>query len=251
MRERLWEIDALRGIAVVAMILYHFSYDLAYFGLFDVGFFRSGLGLNLGRMIGGSFIFLAGLSLTLSYRRADSGAPGRGLFRKYLLRGGRIFSYGLAITLLTWIFLPNEMIVFGILHLIGASIVLAYPFLNLRLPNVALGLVCIVFGLLLRGLDVSNPWLVWIGTDPTFFMLDYWPVFPWFGVMLLGVAAGNTLYGGREKRSARQSPRSPAVRPLASPLAFLGRHSLPVYLVHQPILLAALVLLGIGDAGIS
>jgi uncharacterized membrane protein len=244
MRERFWEIDALRGTAVVAMVLYHFSYDLAYFGLFDVGFFRSGLGLNTGRLIGGSFIFLAGLSLTLSYGRATASRPSGGkLFRKYLSRGLRIFSYGLAITFLTWIFLPNEMIVFGILHLIGVSIILAYPFLNLKLPNVFLGVACIAVGFLLRGLDVDNPWLVWIGTDPTFFMLDYWPIFPWFGVMLLGVAAGNVLYGDRRKQAAPPTSRPQAIRPLA----FLGRHSLVVYLVHQPVLLAALILLGVGS----
>ena len=244
MRERFWEIDALRGIAVVAMVLYHFSYDLAYFGLFDVGFFRSGLGLNTGRLIGGLFIFLAGLSLTLSYARATSSRPSGGkLFRKYLSRGLRIFSYGLVITLLTWIFLPNEMIVFGILHLIGASIILAYPFLTLKLANVALGVACIAASFLLRGLDVDSPWLVWLGTDPTFFMLDYWPIFPWFGVMLFGIAAGNVLYGDRVKRDAPSTPRPSAVRPLA----FLGRHSLLVYLVHQPVLLAALILLGVGS----
>jgi uncharacterized membrane protein len=247
MQERYWEIDALRGIAVIAMILYHFSYDLAYFGLFDVGFFRSGIGLNAARLIGGSFIFLAGLSLTLSYSRALARAPGRSLFPKYLARGLRIFSYGLVITLLTWIFLPNEMIVFGILHLLGVSIVLAYPFLNLKLPNVALGIACIAFGMLLRGFDVDTPWLVWLGTDPTFFMLDYWPIFPWFGVMLLGVTAGNVLYGDRRKQTIRATQRPRAIRPLT----FLGSYSLTVYLVHQPILLAALILLGIGDAGIS
>jgi uncharacterized membrane protein len=246
-RERFWEIDALRGTAVVAMVLYHFSYDLAYFGLFDVGFFRSGLGLNTGRLIGGSFIFLAGLSLTLSYGRATASRPSGGkLFRKYLSRGLRIFSYGLAITLLTWIFLPNEMIVFGILHLIGASIILAYPFLNLKLPNVVLGVACIAAGFLLRGLDVDSPWLVWLGTDPTFFMLDYWPIFPWFGVMLLGVAAGNALYGDRMKRTTPPTPRPQAVLPLA----FLGRHSLAAYLIHQPVLLAALIFLGVGNVGL-
>ena len=248
MRERFWEIDALRGIAVVAMVLYHFSYDLAFFaGLFDVGFFRSGLGLGAGRVIGGSFIFLAGLSLTLSYGRATaSRSAGESLFRKYLLRGLRIFSCGMAITLVTWIFLPNGTIVFGILHLIGASIILAYPFLNLKSPNVALGAACIAAGVLLRNLGVQSPWLVWLGTDPTFFMLDYWPIFPWFGVMLLGVAAGNALYGDRRKRAAPPIPRPRTVRPLA----FLGRHSLTVYLVHQPVLLAALALLGVGDAGL-
>jgi uncharacterized membrane protein len=243
-RERFWEIDALRGIAVVAMVLYHFSYDLAYFGLFDVGFFRSGLGLNTGRLIGGLFIFLAGFSLTLSYARATASLPsGETLFRKYLSRGLRIFSYGLLITLLTWIFLPNEMIVFGILHLIGASIIFAYPFLSLKLANVALGVACIVIGSLLRGLEVDSRWLVWLGTDPTFFMIDYWPIFPWFGVMLFGIAAGNVFYGDRRKQAASSAPRLSAARAMA----FLGRHSLVVYLVHQPVLLAALMLLGVGS----
>jgi uncharacterized membrane protein len=243
-RERFWEIDVLRGTAVVAMVLYHFSYDLAYFGLFNVGFFRSGLGLDAGRMIGGSFIFLAGLSLTLSYGRATASRPSGGkLFWKYLSRGLRIFSYGLVITLSTWIFLPNEMILFGILHLIGASIILAYPFLNLKLSNVALGVACIAIGFLLRDLDVDSPWFVWLGTDPTFFMIDYWPIFPWFGVMLFGIAAGNALYGDWRKHVASCTPRPSAVRPLT----FLGQHSLVLYLVHQPVLLATLVLLGVGS----
>jgi uncharacterized membrane protein len=243
---RFWEIDILRGIAVVAMVLYHFSYDLAYFGVFGVGFFRSGLGLETGRAIGTSFIFLAGLSLTLSYRRvAERQSPGHNNFRKYLGRGLRIFSYGLLITLLTWIFVPREMIVFGVLHLIGASIVLAYPFLGLRLPNVALGACCIVLGLYLRNFEVDHTWLAWLGIRPDFFMLDYWPIFPWFGVVLLGIFVGNTLYGGRRKRTPRAAPSLLGIRPLS----FLGRHSLPVYLVHQPILLATLILLGVGDVG--
>jgi uncharacterized membrane protein len=243
-RERFWEIDVLRGIAVVAMVLYHFSYDLAYLvSLFDVGFFRSGVGKDMGRMIGGTFIFLAGLSLTLSYSRAvASQPPGGMLFWKYLGRGLRIFSYGLVITLFTWIFLPNEMIVFGILHLIGASIILTYPFLRLKLANVALGLVCIAIGVYLHDFSVAHPWFAWLGIRPNSFMLDYWPLFPWFGVMLLGVFAGNALYGDASKLAARAAPQPPSSRPLA----FLGRHSLLVYFVHQPVLIAALVLLGVG-----
>ena len=242
MRSRLWEIDALRGIAVVAMVLYHFSYDLAFFGLFDPGFFRSGFGLEAGRTIGTTFIFLAGLSLPLSYRRV-SGGSGHKPFRKYLGRGLRIFAYGLVITFLTWIFVPDEMILFGVLHLIGLSIIFAYPLLEFGLPNAVLGLGCLVAGAFLQNLGPGPPWLVWLGLRANFFMLDYWPIFPWFGVVLLGVFVGNTLYGDRGKRTSHTTPPLLAIRPLT----FLGRHSLPVYLVHQPILLAALILLGIGN----
>lgn len=224
------------------MILYHFSYDLAYFvGLFDVGFFRHGVGLTAARLIGGTFIFLAGLSLTLSYGRA-TGASGQNVFGKYLGRGARVFSYGMVITLVTWIFVPRDMIFFGILHLIGISIILAYPFLKLKLTSVVVGAGCIILGLYLRNFVVESPWLAWIGGRPGFSTLDYWPIFPWFGVALLGVAAGNALYD-RNKRTARTTPQPSAVRPLA----FLGRHSLAVYLVHQPVLIAALVLLGIAE----
>lgn len=230
----------MRGVAVVAMILYHFSYDLAYFvGLFDVGFFRYGAGLNAARVIGGTFTFLAGLSLTLSYARVTE-SPGRRLSLKYLGRGARIFSYGMAITLLTWIFVPRDMIFFGILHMIGASIVLAYPFIKLKLTNVLLGAGCVALGVYLRqGFIVESPWLAWLGGRPGFFTLDYWPIFPWFGVMLLGIAAGNALYGSASKTSSRVAPV-----PLR-PLTFLGSHSLAVYLIHQPVLIAALALLGL------
>jgi uncharacterized membrane protein len=236
----LWEIDVLRGVAVVAMVLYHFSYDLAYFGLFEVRFFRFGPGLDLGRAIGTSFIFLAGFALTLSYRKAIANRQSGGkLFTKYLRRGVTIFTYGLAITFVTWIFVPREMIVFGVLHLIGASIVLAYPLLSLRLPNLALGIACIIAGLYVR--DFDNSWLVWLGTAPSSPMLDYWPIIPWFGVILLGIFFGNVFHGERGKQFIQAAP------PSSQPLAFLGRHSLAVYLIHQPILLAVLVLLGVGN----
>jgi len=244
-QKRFWEIDVLRGIAIVGVVLFHFSYDLAYFaGLFDVGFFRSGLALNIARLGGGVFIFLAGLSLTLSYRRAVKAQPsGWGLFRKYLGRGAWIFSFGLLITFLTWIFVPEDMIVFGILHLIGASIILSYPFLTLKLPNAVLGLGCIIVGLYLRNFGTEHAYLAWLGIRPEFFMLDYWPIFPWFGVMLLGIFAGNTLYGERGRTTPGPAPKLPGVRPLT----FLGRHSLLVYLLHQPILIAALILLGLAE----
>ncbi len=230
----------MRGVAVVAMVFYHLSYDLAYFvGLFDVGFFRQGAGLNIARAIGGSFTFLAGLSLTLSYARVAE-SPGRRVSLKYLGRGARIFSYGMAITLLTWIFVPRDMIFFGILHLIGASIILAYPFLNLKLTNILVGAGCIALGVYLRqGFVVESPWLAWLGGRPGFSTLDYWPIFPWFGVMLLGIAAGIALYGSASKTSSRVAPA-----PLR-PLTFLGSHSLAVYLIHQPVLIAALALLGL------
>jgi uncharacterized membrane protein len=196
---------------------------------------------------GGLFILLVGLSLTLSYRKSLTyRSSGQNLFWKYLKRGLLIFSYGLVLNFVTWIFVPEEMIVFGILHLIGVSIILAYPFLRLKLSNAVLGIGCIIFGLYLSNFRFDGAWLAWLGIAPSFFMIDYWPIFPWFGVMLLGIFAGNTLYGDEIKVVNRKAPRLLGIQPLA----FLGRHSLPIYLVHQPIILAALFLFGVVDTGI-
>jgi uncharacterized membrane protein len=247
MRDRFWEIDALRGAGVVAMVSYHLLYDLALFGLYDVSVFRSGLGLFAGRAIGGSFIFLVGLSLTLSYSRsAKNTHPGRGPYLKFLRRGVRICSYGMAITLATWLLVPEEMVVFGILHLIGFTVAVAYPLLRLTLANLVLGFAAILAGLPLRPVNAGHPWFAWLGVEPDFFMIDYWPVFPWLGVALLGVCAGNLLYPEGRRRFTPAPGRIPKW-PAATALAFLGRHSLAVYLLHQPLLIAALVLLGLAE----
>jgi uncharacterized membrane protein len=238
MHRRLWEVDALRGVALIAMVLYHLSYDIAMFGHFDPDFFRSGIGLWTGRTIGSTFIFLAGVSLTLSYRRAS--AAGEAGWRKYALRGLRIFGYGMLITLVTLLVIPDEPIIFGILHLIGASILLSYPFLRFKLLNVALALVFVTAGVAVYGTPGDSVWLAPLGLPP-FSMVDYWPLFPWFGIALLGIAAGNAFYGERHPEAAKPAP------PLAGGLAFLGRHSLFIYLVHQPLLIAALILLGAGS----
>jgi uncharacterized membrane protein len=236
MDRRLWEIDALRGVAVVSMVLYHFSYDLGLFGVLDLSFFTSGAGLWIGRSIGTTFILLVGISLTLSHARSGAG------WGRYALRGARIFGYGLLITAVTLIVIPDEPIVFGILHLIGAAVLLSYPFLHFRLLNVALGLVVLVVGSRFAGTAGSSVWLAPFGIQPPFFMPDYWPLLPYFGVVLLGIAAGNFLYPTGAARPAMKPPLAPA-----GSLAFLGRHSLLIYLMHQPVLIGLLILSGVGS----
>jgi len=235
---RLLTLDALRGAAVVAMVLYHFSYDLALFGVFDLSVMRSGPGYWAGRAIGGTFIFLAGFSLSSRYARSPAPSP-------FVWRGLGIFGYGMVLTVLTLIVVPEEPILFGILHLIGLSTILAYPFL--RLGPLCILPAALVFALysLFGGASADHPWLVPFGVEPPFFMIDYWPLLPWFGVALLGAAAGAPFARRSRPATAHAVPAPPALRPLV----FLGRNSLPVYFVHQPVLIAALLLLGVGDAG--
>lgn len=146
------------------------------------------------------------------------------------------------VTLVFWV-LDLGAVVFGILHLIGASIVLAYPLLRLKLANLLLGLLLVAVGVyvLSQGLYAEGVWLAPLGVRPEgLYMPDYRPLLPWFGVVLLGLFFGNAVYLPRRVKSI-------SAPPYAAPLAFLGRHTLLIYLVHQPVLISALWILGIVD----
>jgi uncharacterized membrane protein len=242
--QRFWEVDAARGVAIAMMVLYHLTYDLDTFGGYGIES-TSGFWGWFADATASAFLFLVGISLAISYSRAGAG---RGLFGKYLSRGLRIFAYGMALTFVFFV-LDMGIVAFGILHLIGVSIILAYPLLKYRIGNLFLGLSIIAFGWYMRAQDVSSesPWLLPLGVVPeNLVMPDYRPLFPWFGVVLLGIFAGNILYGGGRRPGGipRKAP------PVARPLVPLGRNSLFIYLIHQPILVALLAALGVIEIGI-
>ncbi len=229
--KRFWEIDFLRGIAVVLMIFFNYAFTLRYFGVYTI---EGGWNFwwLFPRIIAGTFIFLMGVSLTLSHSQGWN-------FKKYLFRGLKIFGYGLAITLVTWLYMREGFVVFGILHLIGLSTIMAYPLLKHARLSLLLGAVFIFAGYLLSGQTFDFPWLVWLGLVPAgFYTIDYFPLLPWFGVTLFGIAFGNLLYPGG-KRGFKISTADNAPVKMFS---FLGRHSLIIYLAHQPVLLAFLYL---------
>jgi uncharacterized membrane protein len=225
------------------MVIYHLTYDLDTFGGYGIAS-TSGFWARFADATASVFLFLVGVSLAISYSRAGAR---RGLFGKYLRRGIRIFAYGMALTV---VFLASRLgvIAFGILHLIGVSIILAYPMLRYRYANLLLGICVVAVGWYMRAQDVvsSSPWLLPLGVVPENLpMPDYRPLLPWFGLVLLGLFAGNVVYGGGE-RPAVVAKVAPAA---AKPLVPLGRNSLFIYLVHQPILIALLVALGVIEIG--
>src|SRR5829696_1135874 len=242
--QRFWEVDAARGVAIVMMVVYHLVYDLDNFGGYGIES-TFGFWAYFADATASAFLVLVGISLAISYSRA--GARGRSLFGKYLRRGLRIFAYGMALTIVFFA-LGMGIVAFGILHLIGVSIILAYPLLRYRLPNLFLGILVFAVGAYMMAQDVSSesPWLLPFGVVPeNLFMPDYRPLLPWFGVVLLGLFAGNVVYGGG-KRPALFAGKAPV---LARPLLPLGRNSLFIYLIHQPILVALLAALGVIQLG--
>ncbi|MCL6558702.1 MAG: DUF1624 domain-containing protein [Firmicutes bacterium] len=230
---RFWEIDALRGLAIVMMGVYHLAWDLNYFGLYR-GNVAAGLWVVFQKATAVTFVSLVGVSLWLNYSR-----KGRVRFAWYLSRGLKILCWGIVVTLTTWNFPGKGTILFGVLHLIGVSIICAYPFLRLGNANLVLGLIFIAMGCLLARATVNSPWLIWLGLSPfDLYMVDYVPFFPWFGVVLLGIYAGYLAYPEGLRRLRLKEPTPP----LARLFSFLGRHSLTIYLTHQPVFLGLLFL---------
>ena len=241
---RFWEVDAARGVAIVMMVVYHLTYDLDTFGGYGIES-TSGFWARFADATASAFLFLVGISLAISYSRAGAR---RGLFGKYLRRGLRILAYGMALTAV-FLVLGMGIVAFGILHLIGVSIILAYPLLKYRFANLFLGVSIIAVGWYMRAQEVSSesPWLLPLGVVPTNLpMPDYRPLLPWFGMVLLGLFVGNVLYGGG-RRPAGVPRNAPLV---ARPLVPLGRNSLFIYLIHQPILIALLAAFGVIEIGV-
>jgi len=230
---RFWEIDFLRGIALLMMIIYHLFYDVVFFGNYNFNL-HSGILLLIARSSAAIFIFLVGVSLTISYSKARQSQN----FLKYLKRGLRIFSWGLLITLATWFFLKRGVIVFGVLHFIGIAIILAYPFVKFRARNILIGIVAIFLGFYISAFNFDFPWLLWIGIAPSnFYTFDYFPILPWFGVVLIGIFVGNMVYPNAKR--GFNIPEVSKSRIIKS-FCFLGRHSLFIYLIHQPVIITLL-----------
>ncbi len=238
--KRFWEIDFLRGIAIIMMIVFHILYDINYFNIYKINL-STGYILIFNYSIGTIFLLLVGISLTLSYARVKEILTIEELKIKFLKRGLKIFLLGILITGITWYFLDEGFVVFGVLHCIGVSIIFAYPFLRLHFLNLMIGTVLIIVGLILRSLTFDFFWLVWLGFKPyQFYSIDFFPILPWFGVVLVGIFLGNSLYVSYKRVYKLKDLSS---YKLVVFFNYLGRHSLVIYFLHHIILLSIIYLI--------
>lgn len=235
MGPRIWQVDAVRGAAVVLMIVYHLIWDLAFLDLVQIDP-SSGFPLVLAVVTASLFLSLVGVSMAISQGRR-SGATRWQRLRPVLWRSAYLFTIGLGITSLTFLLFPDRFVIFGVLQCIAVSSLLAFPLVFRPRLALLMAVVMIAAGVVLEGLSADTPWLLWAGLRPEgLATLDYFPLLPWTGTVFLGMALGNMLV-------ERMGPAPVAERPRMPFLSFLGRHSLPIYIIHQPILLAALYLL--------
>ena len=229
---RLPVIDAARAAALLAMASYHTLWDLGYLRLTAENYAVTPAGHLAAETIAGSFLVLVGVGLVLM--------NGQGIRpRPTLHRLARIGGAALLVTLGTWITFPDAYVFFGILHCIAVSSVLGLAFLFLPVPVTALASALVLAAPhVMHAAFLDAPALFFLGLGSVMPRTnDYVPLFPWFGLVLAGIVLGRVgLPRLARSRLGAWSPRSP----LARTATFAGRHSLVVYLIHQPLLLAAL-----------
>ena len=229
---RLPVVDAARAAALAAMAAYHTLWDLGHLRLTAENYAGTQAGRTVAEIIAGTFLVLVGVGLVLM--------NGQGVrLRPTLLRLARITAAALAVTLGTWIVFPDAFVFFGVLHCIAVASVLGLPFLFLPAPVTALVAAAVIAApQVLRTPALDSPTLLFLGLGTvTPRTNDYVPLFPWFGWVLAGIVLGRVgLPALARSRLGAWSPRSAFARAAT----FAGRHSLAVYLIHQPVLLAAL-----------
>ena len=233
-KNRIWEIDFLRGLAVILMLFYHGGFDITELAgkhtVFGIRWDLGSPGFQVAvAFFAGLFILLCGISSTLT--------------RSNVRRGWKLLGVAALVTAASYVFNREETIYFGILHCLGACILVygwamekAKPWL---LAAAALGVfsLSLVLPAALGHTPIRFDWLAPFGIiSDTFSSYDYFPLLPWFGVFLGGAALGKWLYAERRSLIKREMP--------AGFFNIAGRHTLLIYVVHQPIFLGILYTLG-------
>ncbi len=221
--ERYTFIDALRGFAIINMILYHALWDVNYIFGVKIVWYTSNIGYVWQQMICCTFIFVSGLCFPLGKHK--------------LKRGLITLGCSAIISIVTVLFMPQNIVLFGILSLIGSSIVITIPCERLlQKINCYLGFVAFVAAFVLAKNFASYPqWLysnlftAYLGFPPQGFVsMDYFPLIPWLFLFISGYFACSIF------KKHNLMPLMNKIK--CRPLQWAGRHSLVIYMVHQPVI---------------
>jgi uncharacterized membrane protein len=232
-KARLLFPDLARAIALIGMAIFHFTFDLQNFGFIAPGTIFTPEWEAFGRTVAGSFVFLAGVSLVLAH--------GRGLrARPFLTRLAKLIAAAALVSIATYLMMPEVFIYYGILHSIAVNSLIGA--LLIRLPwaaLAALGVAIVWVHLDYASPAFNHPALWWLGLSTQWRpSIDFEPVLPWLAPFLWGMAAAKL--AGDLGWLARAPPNQIGARGRAMRVAlFAGRHTLPIYLIHQPVLFGA------------
>lgn len=222
---RIWELDALRGLCISGMVAVHLVYDLV--ELYGIWNWEYPAAFTLVKDWGGvAFLLISGICATLGSRS----------FRRGLI----VFCCGLIVTVVTYMTDPVLAITFGVLHCLGLCMVL-WHFLK-KFPTALLGILGVLLALIgfrFQTVRVSVPGLTWLGlTMPGYSPPDFFPMLPNLGFFLLGTVMGRTVYRKKQTLLPQANPENLLIRFFR----LCGRQSLLVYLLHQPVLMGLIEL---------
>lgn len=230
---RFERLDAVRGVAIVWMALFHFCFDLNHFGFIRQDFYQDPFWTLQRSAIVTLFVFCVGVGQAVAVDRRQGAA-------RFWRRWAEIAGCALLVSAGSWLMFPRSYISFGVLHGIAVMLLvlrLAAPAGRWLWPLGALALLLPVF--------VQHPFFDtratnWIGlVTHKPITEDYAPVLPWLGVALWGLAAGQ--WALQHRRAMVSGPLPKAFRAPGRWLAALGRWSLSFYMLHQPVLIGAMM----------
>jgi len=227
-------VDCARGVALIGMALYHLSWDLADYRLVSPTLPFSPPMRLFSHAVACAFLGLVGVSLALAHRdRLNLPA----LWRRLAVVGGT----AALVTAASLVLAPGEGIWFGILHCIAVASLLALPFIEARaFASLLAGAIAIAIPFFVQSTLFDPPALTWLGLGVALpNTLDWRPLLPWSGVVFLGLGLAR-LPGALARLTSPTRWRATSAP--ARTLCFAGRHSLPIYLVHQPILMGLVAL---------
>ncbi len=229
---RILFLDILRGLAVLAMIIYHFFWDLGFFGYIDFSIATTGIGLMFAQIIGASFILISGFALNLS-------SLSKKFQSKFFWRFIKLLSLSFLISFVTLIFDKNNFIFFGILHLLAFCSLLGFILIKAKNTYLIFLILVIVALISTTNIKFDLPiYMSWIGLNVTLPVTnDFYPVIPWILYFLLGLWLGNVLTPTELSSWKWSSNKNELLinGRIVKVLLLSGRNSLLIYILHQPI----------------
>lgn len=229
-------IDYLRGIAIILMFIYHFCFDLNYYHFIQTDFYYNPWWVHFRTIIVSLFLWLVGVSLFLS---AQNGIN----YKRYIKRLLQLSIAAALVSLSSYITFPTSYIFFGILHFIIVASLLGLLFTRLYYLNLIFGIAIIILGINYSNSLFNHNALQWFGLmtgKPI--TEDYAPLVPWFGVVLIGMFSANLIFVHQpfQKLSTRISSWTKPETTQQKLICGMGRYSLLLYLVHQPVFMGIL-----------
>ncbi|MDA1060294.1 MAG: heparan-alpha-glucosaminide N-acetyltransferase [bacterium] len=224
-KNRFRELDLLRGFAVLAMIVFHAFFLLDYYGEYSFEMF-SGWWHVLGQFVRFSFLGLVGISMVISYQKSHSRV-------RQLYRGFKVLIFAMLVSFVTYFAVGEEFIRFGILHLIAFSIIVLSFIVDRKYISLLIGILLIYLPFLNENINS----LLFI--DFGKYGIDYFPIFPWMGIVAFGIFLGHFLY-----------PKGEALFKIDLPqkmlgLYWFGKKALWIYMVHVPIIIGVFWAIGL------